>query len=103
VFEAAVKHPDSLADLVEPDEEYESEGRPAWAAWFAATKTEQDEAGYKAFLAALQKHSPKKPKSRGMGRQWDFDDDAAVRKRLPRLAALYLDGGDGEDDDDADD
>jgi hypothetical protein len=34
-----------------------------------------------------------------MGRQWDFDDDAQMRKRLPRLAAMYLDGGEGEEDD----
>ena len=100
VFEAAVKHPDSLSDVVEPDEEYESEGRPAWDAWFAATKTEQDEAGYDKLIAALKARYPKPPKKRGMGRQWDFDDDAARRKRFPRLAAMYLDGaGDGDEDD----
>jgi hypothetical protein len=98
VFEAAVKHPDSLCDVVEPDEEYESEGRPAWDAWFLATGTKQDDAGYNTLLAALKKRHSKKPKDRGMGRSWDFDDDAQMRKRLPRLAAMYLDGGEGEDD-----
>jgi hypothetical protein len=28
----------------------------------------------------------------GMGEEFDFDDDAEMHRRLPRLAALYLDG-----------
>jgi hypothetical protein len=100
LFEAAVKHPDSLSDVVDADEDcYECEGRPAWYAWFAATKTEQDEAGYDMLLAALNKRHPKKLKARGMGRRWNFDDDAAVRKRFPRLAAMYL-GNNAEGDED---
>jgi hypothetical protein len=98
VFEAAVKNPDSLAGITDPDEDdYEYEGRPAWDAWFRATGTEQDQAGYDKLLAALDAHGRKPPKRRGMGRRWDLDDDAQVRRRFPRLAALYLDDDEGDD------
>jgi len=98
-FKAAVADPDSLADVVDPDEDddvYEWEGRPAWAAWFRATRTKPDEAGYAALLAALAARHPRPVRRRGMGRGWDFDDDAQMRRRLPRLAALYLGGDDSE-------
>jgi hypothetical protein len=93
VFTAAVKAPDSLSDVVDPDEEfYECECYPGMNAWFDATKTTQDEAGFTAWAAACKARHPKRPKRRGgMGRQWDFDSDAQVRRRFPRLAALYLD------------
>src|SRR5262249_51849277 len=95
VFQAAVKKPDSLADVIDPDEEFfECECYPAMTAWFAATKTEQDDLGYAAWNAACKNRYPKPPKARGMGREWDFDDDAAVRRRFPRLAAMYLDHDD---------
>jgi hypothetical protein len=91
VFEAAVKNPDTLAGVVDPDEGFiEYQGRPGWDAWFAKTGTEQNDAGYDALLAACEAHSPKRLVPR-MGRRWDFDDDEQVRKRLPRLAKKYLD------------
>jgi hypothetical protein len=96
VYEAALANPDSLADVVDGEEEVEAEVYPAADAWFQATGTERDDAGYRAMHRAAEKRRPKKPRQRGMGRQWDFDDDAQVRKRLPRLAALYLED---EDDD----
>jgi len=103
VFEAAVKHPDSLADVVDPDEkEYECGSSPTADAWFATTGAEPDDAGYDAYHRALKAQHPKKIKERSMGRGWDFDDDDQVRRRLPRLAALYLDrdrDGDGDEDD----
>jgi len=102
VFESALKHPDSLCDVVDPDEdEMTCECYPALEAWFRATGRERDDESYAAHHAAWEARKPKKkPKKRGMGRNWDFDDDAQVRRRLPRLAAMYLnrDGGGDEDD-----
>src|SRR5262245_15042996 len=90
VFESAVKAPDGLAGVVGPDEECrEYGGRPGWDAWFAKTGTEQDDAGYDALMAACSARHPKRLVPR-MGRQWDFDDDEQMRKRLPRLAKKYL-------------
>ena len=102
VFEAAVRHPDSLADVVDPDEEdYECECRPAWDAWFEKTGTVSEQEGYNVLLVALKKRHLKRIKERIMGRRWDFDDDNQVRRRLTRLAALYLDrDGDGTGDED---
>jgi hypothetical protein len=31
-----------------------------------------------------------------LGDDWDFDDDEQMRKRLPRLSALYMDGDEDE-------
>jgi hypothetical protein len=92
VFEAAVRHPDSLSDVLDGGDEASCECYPASRAWFEATGTERDEAGYDAYHAACVTHEKKKPKAkrRGMGRRWDFENDAQVRKRLPRLAAMYL-------------
>jgi hypothetical protein len=91
VYEAALKNPDSLAAGADPDEEFcEFEGRPGWDAWFRATKTENDEAGYDALFAALDARPPRRAvPSRGLGGGWDFDDERKMRKRYPRLWALY--------------
>jgi Protein of unknown function (DUF4240) len=84
VYEAALAGPDSLADVVEPDQEYEAEiygvARQAWE----AKGLSEDE--YDRAYRALGKR--KRPRLRG--RKWNFDDDRQVRKRFPRLAALYL-------------
>jgi hypothetical protein len=94
VFQAAIANPDSLADVVDPDEEFiECECHPAWDAWFAVTRTKQDEAGYDALLATLKARDSKPVKARRIGRLWDFDDDRKMQKRFPRLAKMYLDRG----------
>jgi hypothetical protein len=85
VYEAALADPDSLADVVSPDEEYEAEiYSVAAAAWEARGLAEAD---FHKAAEALGRRLDSKLK----GRDWDFDDDAKVRKKLPRLAALYLD------------
>jgi Protein of unknown function (DUF4240) len=84
VYEAALADPDSLADVVEPDQEYECEmygaARQAWEAK-GLSEDEYD----RAYQKGRKRRVP-----RLRGRRWDFDDDRQVRKRLPRLAALYL-------------
>ncbi len=99
VFQAAVTDPDTLAALrVEPDEA-ECECYPTLVAWFAATKTKENDAGYDAYNAAEQARHPGRRPYPDLGDGWDFDDDAEMRKRLPRLSALYMDREGGEDDD----
>jgi hypothetical protein len=91
VFQAAVANPDTLAEVVDPDDEYlECECYPGLDAWFEATATMKDDTGYKALQAAREAHPDRPSGEPDMGENWDFDDDAENRKRLPRLAAMYL-------------
>lgn len=98
VFEAAVKKPDTLADVVTGDaDDVEVYRDPGIDAWFLATGTKPNDAGYDAYSAAFEARYGEPKMMPDLGDEWDFDDDAAVRKRLPRLAAMYLDGDDDED------
>ncbi len=97
VFQTAVTAPDTLADVVDPDDvAVECGCSPAQSAWFTATKTEQDDTGYEAYSAAERARHPNSPRHPELGASWDFDNDAEMRKRLPRLSALYMDRGAGE-------
>lgn len=90
VYEAAVRDPDSLADVVDPDEgEYECGCHPGMDAWFRATDTDREEDGYAAFGAAYDARYPVTPRMPRLGGRWDHDSDRQMRKRLPRLWALY--------------
>jgi hypothetical protein len=80
VYEAAVADPDSLAEAVIPgiDAEAEIYGA-AHSAWMAVTgKSDTD------FYPARNESAELRSE------EWDFDDDSEVRRRLPRLAAIYL-------------
>lgn len=85
VFEAAVADPDSLADVaavrgaLADGEELECEAMlgVAWDAYSAATEEDLPDAGKQ----SLPELAP----------MWDFDDEAAMREHLPRLAALAYD------------
>jgi hypothetical protein len=95
VFEAAVENPDSLADVIDPEAgECEIMCSAATHAWFAATGLEPDDAGYRAWQAAWEAKYPRPPRPRLRGRRWRSDEQ--MRKRLPRLWALYNDGDGGE-------
>jgi hypothetical protein len=96
VFQAAVTKPDSLVLIVDREAEVECECYPAMGAWFRATKTKQDENGYDAYGAAVRARYPAREPRPELGDGWDFDDDEEMRKRLPRLAALYLDRDEDE-------
>src|SRR5207249_5020548 len=81
-YEAAMKNPDSLAGVVDPDEEFcEFEGRPGWDAWFRATGTEKDDASFDALEAALDSRPHRSGTNRGSGRGWDFNNNPKLRKR----------------------
>lgn len=80
VFEAALADPDSLADVVVAGVDAEAEiYAAAHEAWMAVTgRPDTDPYPARNEEAELR------------GEDWDFDDHGEVRKRLPRLAALYL-------------
>jgi hypothetical protein len=82
VYEAAVANPDSLDDVVVQGIDAEAEiYAAAHQAWMAVTGR-RDTDPYPA----------RKESAELRGEDWDFDDDAEVRRRLPRLAAMYLEG-----------
>src|SRR5262249_29918085 len=86
VYEAALANPDSLADVVSPDQEDEAEiYSAARSAWDDELRLAEE-----AFDKVYESLGPpRNPKLKG--KRWDYDDDREVRKRFPRLAALYLD------------
>ncbi len=80
VYDAAFTTPDSLADMVAPGVDAEAETyAAAHRAWMAVTGA-PDTAPYPA----------RKEHAELCGEEWDFVDDGEVRRRLPRLAALYV-------------
>jgi hypothetical protein len=89
VFDAAVKDPDSLAELTTPGEriqESEGLGNAPLMAWMAKTGG-TEEAFYEAVDSADERTDRGDAEE---GEWWDFDDDEEVRHRLPRLAAKHL-------------
>jgi Protein of unknown function (DUF4240) len=100
LFEAALANPDSLAEVVGTDDEYDHqyEVYPAQRAWEAATG--KSVADMEAFFASEGEtferlglppfEGPVEPS----GEDWDFDDEVEVRRRLPRLSGRFL-GPDG--------
>jgi hypothetical protein len=95
VYEAALKDPDTLADVVDPDrDDYEAEiYGAARGAWENLGLSEED---FEKASEALGKRKFQKL----AGRSWDFNNDKQVRKHFPRLAALYLDRAEVEEDED---
>ncbi len=87
VCEQALANPDSLADVVDPDREYEAEIYSVGvAAWEERTGRSTDE-----YTAEWDRLGPS-PRGELKGERWDFDDDEQIWRRLPRLARLYLEG-----------
>jgi hypothetical protein len=79
-YEAAVRDPASLAGLVDPGrDDYEFEDL-----WGVALTIYEERTGEEP--PAAEGGGPAEP----AGQRWDFDDDEAVSRRLPKLAALYL-------------
>jgi hypothetical protein len=85
VYEAALKDPDSLANVVSPDGGFYEAGigSAGWNAWHEATGTPDTEPLDDAWLGP-------RPREELKGEDWDYDDEEEVRRRFPRLAALYL-------------
>jgi hypothetical protein len=82
VYEAAIADPDTLADVVNPKVDAEAEiYAAAHQAWMAVTGR-PDTDPYPARNEYSDQPVP--------GEDWDFDDAEETRRRLPRLAAIYL-------------
>jgi hypothetical protein len=88
VFEAAVRDPDSLADIANPGEEMansEGLGNAPMVAWTAKTGGTEE-----AFYEAVDGADTTNRGDSEEGEWWSFDKPAEVRYRLPRLAAKFL-------------
>jgi hypothetical protein len=86
VYDAALANPDTLADVVD-GEDVDDEGVDGapWAAWLDVTgRTERD------YAEELQRRRPPW-KGSDEGEHWWNSDEEELRRRFPRLAALYLD------------
>lgn len=80
VFEAALQNPDSLADVAKPDMIAEAEiYAAAHRAWMDVTGNSN-----------LDTYPARKENAALVGEDWDFDDNAEMKQRLPRLAGLFL-------------
>ena len=80
VYSGALREPDSLASIVDPDrDDYEFEDLWGIAqVVFEATTGEE--------MPVLDFDWPAEPR----GTRWDFEDDDLASQKLPRLAALYV-------------
>ena len=97
VYQTALKDPDSLADVVDPDEgECDHSCYPGRDAWFRANGYDHEDEAYEAFDAAYSAKYPGTPQLPPLRGRWDHDNDRQMKKRLPRLWALYNEGGDDE-------
>lgn len=96
-YQRAALHPDDLADhptvrLAGPDpgeELFYEEINYAAAAAFARHTGDRD--AFYTELARRETAPSQEEPEHDMGEDFDFDDPARMRQRLPRLAALYLD------------
>ena len=86
VYEATVRNPDSLADVLDGDEiddagVYDCSDDH----WMERTGRTREE-----FQREVRRLGPlpREP----LGKHWNYDDDDEVRRRFPRLSRLYLDG-----------
>src|SRR5262249_5041268 len=96
VFKAALKKPDSLAKVLNPEIFTECGASPATRAFFLATGLPENDKGYRAFEAAEQAVHGERKMIGDLKDNWDHDDDEEMRKRFPRLWALYMEGEGGE-------
>jgi len=86
VFETAVANPDSLAEVVTPEMEAEAETYGTAHRARLTVTGKPDTAPYPARNEVEELR----------GEDWDYEDYEEVRRRLPRLAALYLEDDDEE-------
>src|SRR5262245_37489724 len=101
VFQAAITNPDTLAKVVDPDEgEVEWYDTPGTDAWFAATTRKPTDKGYEALRVAEVARHGEPPMMPDLGDGWDFDDDEEMKKRFPKLYAMYTEGDGDEDEED---
>ncbi|MFD0731601.1 DUF4240 domain-containing protein [Planotetraspora mira] len=97
-FTRAVADPDSLADL--PVVALMSRDEGGWLGYESLSYLPREAYGRVtgetgSFDAAMEAAVPHMDRpARASGEDWDVEDDDENRRRLPRLAALFLDGDD---------
>lgn len=84
IYQAAIADPDSLVDVVDPN--WLEEGIDAEAEIYGA--------GFQAWLKVTGNpdtadYPARNERATLEGEMWDFDDDALMQTRLPKLHALY--------------
>jgi hypothetical protein len=83
-YEAALKHPDSLADILDGDP---VDGFGLESAALRAYEQRTGASDFYEVLDAAEKNMPPAPPE---GDDWDFEDETEMQKRFPRLCHLYL-------------
>src|SRR6476469_6749965 len=90
-YEAALKNPDTLADILDGDP-VDGFGLGA-----AAVRGYEEKTGMSDFFDRLEREEKDLPPPPPEGEDWDFEDEAEMRKRFPRLCHLYLIPAEGEE------
>lgn len=82
-YEAALKNPDSLADILD--------GEPVtgFGLDVAAVRVYEDATNQDDFYDRLERFETDNPPPPPEGDDWDFDDEAEMRRHFPRLSRLY--------------
>ena len=83
-YEAALKNPDTLADILDGDP-VDGFGLDA-----AAVRVYEAKTGMSDFYERLDREEKDLPPPPPEGPDWDFDDEAELRRRFPKLCHLYL-------------
>ena len=83
-YEAALKNPDTLADILDGDP-VDGFGLDAAAVRVYETKT-----GMSDFYDRLDREEKDLPPPPPEGDDWDFEDETEMRKRFPKLCHLFL-------------
>ena len=83
-YEAALKHPDSLADILDGDP-VDGFGLDA-----AAIRVYESKTGLSDFYERLDRAEKDLPPPPPEGIDWDFEDENEMKSRFPKLCHLYL-------------
>ena len=90
-YEAALKNPDALADILDGDP-VDGFGLDA-----AAVRVYEEKTTMSDFYERLDREEKDLPPPPPEGDDWDFEDEAEMRKWFPRLCHLYLIPAEGEE------
>jgi hypothetical protein len=83
-YEAALKNPDSLADILDGDP-VDGFGLDA-----AAVRVYEAKTGMSDFYERLDRAEEDLPPPPPEGLDWDFEDEEEMKRRFPKLCHLYL-------------
>ncbi len=83
-YESALKNPDNLAEILDGD------AVDGFGLETAALRAYEKHTGASDFYEALDKAEKDAPPLPPEGEDWDFEDEAEMRARFPRLCHLYM-------------